>query len=92
MDSLYDKTFGDMSTLLHGTSQSTPFVSGIIACAISDGIIDNVFDVKRALKDTSSGYVAVDPVHEDADKSFIEKYGKSISSGWGLFSWDRIAK
>ena len=92
MDSLYDKTFGDMSTLLHGTSQSTPFVSGIVACAVSDGIIDNVFDIKRALKSTSDGNIPLDPIHTQLDKTFINKYGKSISSGWGMFSWDRLLK
>jgi len=81
----------DMTGGMHGTSQATPHVAGLVACLLSDGVIDNVDDIKRALKETAEDYIIPDPVNE-LDKEIIDTYGKSIATGWGLFKLSRFKR
>lgn len=55
-DGIKDQTGG-----MHGTSQATPHVAGILACLLSDGVISNVFDAKKLLKEGTPEPVAALP-------------------------------
>ena len=74
---------------MKGTSMSTPHVAGLIACLLSDGVVEKVDDVKRALRETAPDYIVPDPINE-IDSEYIERYGKSIATGWGLFKLSRF--
>jgi len=88
----YDGLKGDQACLMHGSSQATPMVSGLIACLLSDGVIDTVDDVKKALKETAGDYIVEDPINTELDKEIIDNYGKSIATGWGLFKLSRFRR
>ena len=88
----YDGLKGDQACLQHGTSQATPMVSGLIACLLSDGVIDNVDDIKRALRENAEDYIVPDPINTELDKEIIDNYGKSIATGWGLFKLSRFRR
>lgn len=89
-ESFYDG-IRDMTGGMHGTSQATPHVAGLLACLLSDGVISSSDDVKKHLKDTASDYIIPDPYNEK-DKDIIEKYGKSFATGWGLFKLSRFKR
>ena len=91
-EGFYDGIKGDQACLLHGTSQATPTVAGLVACLLSDGVIDNVDDVKRALRETATDYIVPDPINTELDKRIIDAYGKSIATGWGLFRLSRFKR
>jgi subtilisin family serine protease len=74
---------------MHGTSQSTPHVAGLLACLLSDGVISGADDAKRALRETAEGNVFPDPLNE-ADREWIGRYGKSAAVGWGLIRLSRF--
>jgi len=76
---------------MHGSSQATPTVAGLVACLLSDGVIDNVDDVKRVLRETAEDYIIPDPINE-VDKRYINAFGKSIATGWGLFKLSRFKR
>jgi len=82
----------DMTGGMHGTSQATPHVAGLIACLLSDGVIDSVDDVKRHLRETAQDYIILDPYNEELDKQYVDQYGKSIATGWGLFKLSRFRR
>ena len=86
-DGLIDATGG-----MHGTSQATPVVAGLIACLISDGVISGVDDIKNQLKETAAEYIILDPYNGETDKQYVEQYGKSIATGWGLFKLSRFKR
>jgi len=86
-DGIKDATCG-----MHGTSQATPHVAGLLACLLSDEIIDDADDVKKQLKDTADEYIVLDPYNEEVDREFVEAYGKSIATGWGLFKLSRFKR
>jgi len=86
-DGIKDATCG-----MHGTSQATPHVAGLLACLLSDEIITDVDDVKKHLKDTADEYIILDPYNEEIDKEFVESYGKSVATGWGLFKLSRFKR
>lgn len=82
----------DFTGGMHGTSQATPHVAGLIACLLSDGVIDNVDDVKNQLRDTADEYILLDLYNQELDKQYVEQYGKSIATGWGLFKLSRFKR
>jgi intein/homing endonuclease len=82
----------DMTAGMHGTSQATPHVAGLVACLLSDGVINIVDDIKKMLKDTVNDYIIPDPYNEDEDMKYIEEYGKSFATGWGLFKLSRFRR
>ncbi len=73
-------------------SQATPHVAGLVACLLSDGVINNVDDIKSVLRETASEYIIPDPINTDTDTKTIENYGKSIATGWGLFKLSRFKR
>jgi subtilisin family serine protease len=77
---------------MHGTSQATPHIAGLVACLLSDGVINIVDDIKKMLKDTVNAYIIPDPYNEDEDMKYIEEYGKSFATGWGLFKLSRFRR
>ncbi|RKY54324.1 MAG: hypothetical protein DRP92_01340 [Candidatus Neomarinimicrobiota bacterium] len=97
-DDVYDLTvdsthnFIANSLFCHNTSQATPHVAGLVACLLSDGVIDTVEDVKNMLRDTANDYIIPDPHNEDEDMKYIEEHGKSIATGWGLFKLSRFRR
>lgn len=76
---------------MHGTSQATPAVAGLIACLLSDGIVKNDLDVKKYLRETAGGNIIPDPINEE-DAGHIAKYGKSGVTGWGLMTLKRYIR
>lgn len=91
-EGFYDGIKGDQACLMHGTSQATPTVAGLVACLLSDGVIDNVDDIKRALRETATDYIIPDPINTELDREIIDTYGKSIATGWGLFKLSRFKR
>lgn len=82
----------DLTAGMHGTSQATPHVAGLVACLLSDGVISGVDDIKNQLRETANDYIIPDPYNKELDEQYIGEYGKSIATGWGLFKLSRFKR
>ena len=100
-DFFYDLTVEGLNNYIGGhqglavvsnTSQATPHVAGLIACLVSDGIVDKSDDIKKHLKETANDYVILDPLNMKDDRLYFDEYGKSIATGWGLFKLSRFKR
>lgn len=62
-----------------GTSMAAPYVAGLVALALGDGLVSGVVGVKRMLREVSGGAV----VSGDAFCEWVERQRRERVSKWG---------